>query len=394
MCPTPRQIKRGQTQRYLSLVVPLKKAGDEAVHKELGDRIEKAATTASSLEAEWDSGTDTVKQIQSVLIDKSSKRSTLAITWLVRLFYPTEWNELKSRKTVAMPKRTFDFRLEINAQVVPPGNIFSAYNIAQDFISEDVDQRSSSCDNIVLASSASCSDTRKYNVTLSVPGHTPMVVSIDTGLGSPGDSASWDQNSIQRNGVSGIRRRKVGGLVLEKTGLEGATQLIDYGFHFNKIPIYCDSKSAIAISCNPVQHSRTKHIAVHYHFIKEHVEKGTIEPYFVKTDYQLADLFTKALLVDQFNYLVHRLGMRSLSPHELERLAKSRQNQRDLPRNTPLDRVEVLGAEINHCKAIFTNDGLPLYTPFEYYLKEIDYFSSKSYDSNEETQEAEEEEEL
>nr|GEZ43160.1 retrovirus-related Pol polyprotein from transposon TNT 1-94 [Tanacetum cinerariifolium] len=51
------------------------------------------------------------------------------------------------------------------------------------------------------------------------------------------------------------------------------TQLTDYGFHFNKIPIYYDSKSAIAISNNPVQHSRTKHIAVCYHFLKEHVEK-------------------------------------------------------------------------------------------------------------------------
>nr|GEW86983.1 copia protein [Tanacetum cinerariifolium] len=101
------------------------------------------------------------------------------------------------------------------------------------------------------------------------------------------------------------------------------TQLTDYGFHFNKIPIYCDSKLAIAISCNPVQHSRTKHIAVCYHFIKKHVEKGTIELYFVKTDYQLADIFTKALPVDRFNYLVRRLSMRSLSPQELDRLAKS-----------------------------------------------------------------------
>nr|GEY78589.1 retrovirus-related Pol polyprotein from transposon TNT 1-94 [Tanacetum cinerariifolium] len=101
------------------------------------------------------------------------------------------------------------------------------------------------------------------------------------------------------------------------------TQLTDYGFYFNKILIYCDSKSAIAISCNPVQHSRTKHIAVCYHFIKEHVEKGTIELYFVKTDYQLANLFTKALLADHFNYMVRRLGMRSLSPQELDRLAKS-----------------------------------------------------------------------
>ncbi|GJZ63304.1 hypothetical protein Tco_0619725 [Tanacetum coccineum] len=94
----------------------------------------------------------------------------------------------------------------------------------------------------------------------------------------------------------------------------GKKLLTDYGFHFNKIPIYCDSKSAKAISCNPVQHSRTKHIAVRYHFIKEHMEKGTIELYFVKTDYQLDDLFTKALPVDMFNYLVRRLDMRNLSP--------------------------------------------------------------------------------
>nr|GEW31620.1 copia protein [Tanacetum cinerariifolium] len=101
------------------------------------------------------------------------------------------------------------------------------------------------------------------------------------------------------------------------------TRLTDYGFYFNKIPIYCDSKSAIALSCNRVQHSTTKHIAVRYHFIKEHVEKGTIKLYFVKTDYQLADLFTKALLEDRFNYLVCHLGMYSLSPQELDRLAKS-----------------------------------------------------------------------
>nr|GEU37957.1 retrovirus-related Pol polyprotein from transposon TNT 1-94 [Tanacetum cinerariifolium] len=101
------------------------------------------------------------------------------------------------------------------------------------------------------------------------------------------------------------------------------TQLTDYGFHFNKILIYYDSKSAIAISCKPVQHSRTKHIAVCYHFIKEHVKKGTIKLYFVKTDYLLADIFTKALPADRFNYLVRRLGMHNLSPKEFERLEKS-----------------------------------------------------------------------
>ncbi|GJZ15986.1 hypothetical protein Tco_0551663 [Tanacetum coccineum] len=85
------------------------------------------------------------------------------------------------------------------------------------------------------------------------------------------------------------------------------TQLLDYGFHYHKISIYCDSKSAIAISCNPVKHSRTKHINIRCHFIKEHVEKGTIELYFVRTEYQLADLFTKALLKERFEFLVHKI---------------------------------------------------------------------------------------
>ncbi|GJU99786.1 retrovirus-related pol polyprotein from transposon TNT 1-94 [Tanacetum coccineum] len=87
------------------------------------------------------------------------------------------------------------------------------------------------------------------------------------------------------------------------------TQLLDYEFRYHKIPIYCDSQSAIAISCNPIQHSRTKHINIRYHFIKEHVEKGTIELYFVGTEYQLADLFTKALPKERFEFLVHKIGM-------------------------------------------------------------------------------------
>ncbi|GJS41881.1 copia protein [Tanacetum coccineum] len=75
------------------------------------------------------------------------------------------------------------------------------------------------------------------------------------------------------------------------------TQLLDYGYKYNRIPMYYDSMSAIAISYSLVQHSKTKHIDIRYHFIKEHVEKGTVEIYFVGTEYQLADLFTtKALL--------------------------------------------------------------------------------------------------
>nr|GFB44292.1 Gag-Pol polyprotein [Tanacetum cinerariifolium] len=85
------------------------------------------------------------------------------------------------------------------------------------------------------------------------------------------------------------------------------TQLTDYGFFYDKVPIYCDSKSAIEISCNPVHHTRTKHIDVRYHFIKDRVEKGIIELSFVHTEYQLADLFTKSLPEARFKFLVEKL---------------------------------------------------------------------------------------
>ncbi|KAK1392928.1 hypothetical protein POM88_011984 [Heracleum sosnowskyi] len=72
-------------------------------------------------------------------------------------------------------------------------------------------------------------------------------------------------------------------------------QLKDYGFALDKIPILCDNTSAIAISNNPVQHSRTKHIDIRYHFIKEHVMNGTVELHFVPTEEQTADIFTKSV---------------------------------------------------------------------------------------------------
>ncbi|GJX19338.1 retrovirus-related pol polyprotein from transposon TNT 1-94 [Tanacetum coccineum] len=81
---------------------------------------------------------------------------------------------------------------------------------------------------------------------------------------------------------------------------------------------YVTLSATIAISCNPVQHSRTKHIHTCYHFIKEHVENGIIELYFVRTEYQLADMFTKALPKERFQYLVRWIGMRCLTPAELE----------------------------------------------------------------------------
>ncbi|GJT77415.1 retrovirus-related pol polyprotein from transposon TNT 1-94 [Tanacetum coccineum] len=81
-------------------------------------------------------------------------------------------------------------------------------------------------------------------------------------------------------------------------------------------------KSAITLCCNNVQHSRAKHIDVRYHFIKEHVENGIVELYFVRTKYQLADIFTKPLPQERFNFLIEKLGMRSMYPEMLKRLTE------------------------------------------------------------------------
>ncbi|KAJ9561765.1 hypothetical protein OSB04_006925 [Centaurea solstitialis] len=78
-------------------------------------------------------------------------------------------------------------------------------------------------------------------------------------------------------------------------------QLQDYDIQLSKIPIYCDNTSTITIASNPVLHSKTKHIEVRYHFIRDHVMNGDIELHFVPTEYQLAGLFTKPLDVTRFN---------------------------------------------------------------------------------------------
>nr|GEX75808.1 hypothetical protein [Tanacetum cinerariifolium] len=93
-------------------------------------------------------------------------------------------------------------------------------------------------------------------------------------------------------------------------------------FQFNKIPLYYDNKSAIALCCNSVQHSRVKHIDVRYHFIKEQVENGIVELHFIRTEYQLANIFAKPLPRERFNFLIEMLGIKSMSPDTLKHLAE------------------------------------------------------------------------
>jgi hypothetical protein len=78
--------------------------------------------------------------------------------------------------------------------------------------------------------------------------------------------------------------------------------LCDLGVYLPTAPtIWCDNTSAIALASNPVFHSRTKHIEVDYHFVRERVVRGDLHLHFISTEDQLADLFTKPLTTQRFN---------------------------------------------------------------------------------------------
>ena len=79
--------------------------------------------------------------------------------------------------------------------------------------------------------------------------------------------------------------------------------LKDYGVNMKNVPLFCDNESAIKIAHNPVQHSKTKHIQIRHHFLRDHVLKGDISIEHVKTEEQLADIFTKPLDEKRFSKL-------------------------------------------------------------------------------------------
>jgi hypothetical protein len=85
--------------------------------------------------------------------------------------------------------------------------------------------------------------------------------------------------------------------------------LREYGVNCDKEPLLCDNESAIKISYNLVQHSRTKHIEIRNNFIRDHVARGDIELAYVCTKDQLADIFTKPLDEARFGYLRNELNI-------------------------------------------------------------------------------------
>jgi len=90
-------------------------------------------------------------------------------------------------------------------------------------------------------------------------------------------------------------------------------QLSDFSLKVTKVPLFCYNTSSINLTKNPVHHSRTKHIDIIYHFIREQVSNGVCEIRFIEYEKQLVDFFTIPLARDSFNYIRIELGILDLS---------------------------------------------------------------------------------
>jgi hypothetical protein len=85
--------------------------------------------------------------------------------------------------------------------------------------------------------------------------------------------------------------------------------LRDFGYNLSKVSLLCDNESAIRLADNPVEHSRTKHIDIRHHFLRDHQQKGDIDIYHISTENQLADIFTKPLDEKRFCRLRSELNV-------------------------------------------------------------------------------------
>ncbi|GJX90406.1 integrase, catalytic region, zinc finger, CCHC-type containing protein [Tanacetum coccineum] len=171
---------------------------------------------------------------------------------------------------------------------------------------------------------------KKYGMLSSDPVDTPMVdkTKLDKDLqGNPVDPTHYrgmiayadaDHAGCQDSKQSTSRSAQFLGDKLVNWSSKKKKSIAISSTEAEYIALY----SAIALCCNNVQHSRSKHIDVRYHFIKEQMENGVVELYFFRTEYQLVDIFTKALPQERFNFLVEKLGMKSMYSDTLKSLTE------------------------------------------------------------------------
>ncbi|GJS42465.1 ribonuclease H-like domain-containing protein [Tanacetum coccineum] len=242
--------------------------GDEAIHKELDYRMERAATTASSLEAEQDSDAQTRFEAasKSTMIHLSQEVTHLDVGRSGPISLNTarqsHFNAVRTNRVNAVKASTCWFWRPIKPNSA----------------------------SITL---------KRYDY---VDGNPETKLEDSVRLNNPEDKKqSIDMSSAEAEYVAAA------GCCANILWMK--SQCTDYDIIYEKVPIFYDNTSAIAISNNPVLHLRTKHIDIRYHFIRDHILKGDIELHFIPTQYQLVDIFTKPLDEPTFKRLIVELGM-------------------------------------------------------------------------------------
>jgi len=89
--------------------------------------------------------------------------------------------------------------------------------------------------------------------------------------------------------------------------------LEDYQINANSIPIFYDNTATICLSKNLILHSRAKHIEIKHHFIRDYVQKGILDKQFIDTEHQWADIFTKPLTMERYDFIKKNLNMHFVS---------------------------------------------------------------------------------
>jgi hypothetical protein len=92
--------------------------------------------------------------------------------------------------------------------------------------------------------------------------------------------------------------------------------LWDFGYNLSKVPLLCDNESAIRLEENPIEHSRTKHIDIWHHFLRDHRQRGDIDVCHISTENQLANIFTKPLDEKRFCRLRSELNVLDSQNHD------------------------------------------------------------------------------
>ncbi|GKA03398.1 retrovirus-related pol polyprotein from transposon TNT 1-94 [Tanacetum coccineum] len=121
------------------------------------------------------------------------------------------------------------------------------------------------------------------------------------------------------------------------------SQLSDYGFAYNRIPLYYDNKSSIALCCNNVPHSKSKHIDIRHHYHREAMEKRSVELYFPRGHSINGENITKALPKERFEFILPRLDMKCMKPETLKSLQDDQDEYKadaDMHRNRPPVRTD------------------------------------------------------